>query len=634
MTKAGFKEKMRYRFDNTMSKGTIAVIGWLALLSFMLVVVAGGILFLTGIAPEGEGEVGLIEGVWQSLMRTLDPGTMGGDLGWGFRLVMFAVTLGGIFIISTLIGIISSGIDQLIEELRKGRSNVLESNHTLILGYSFKIHAIISELCEANANQKNPRIVVLSDRDKVELEDDIKSKNPNTQNTKIIVRSGSPLDLSDIEVVNPHEARSIIVLSPENQANPDTYVIKSVLAITNNKRRKASKYHIVAEIKDPKNLEAAHLVGGDEAIYVLSSDLISRITAQTCRQSGLSIIYAELMQFEGDEIYFQEEPSLFGKTYKEALFAYETSSVMGIFCKDERVLINPEMDYVIQEGDQIIAVSEDDDTVIVSKNVDSTPDLSVGSNKDEISVHVERNVIMGWNKKGVRIIEELDNYVLKGSEVLVLTDDVEGVTEDIESLNERLQHIRIQLVFGDINSKNTLESIGLENYDHIILLSYLDAMETQESDAKTLITLLHLRNISRKIGKSLSIVSEMLDIRNRELAEVAEADDFIVSDNLISLILTQLSENKHLEKVYNTLFESEGSELYLKDIEQYVKTGVEMNFYSVVECAAKKGHTAIGYRQMRYESDSTKMYGVKINPAKSDKCTFEPNDKLIVLSED
>ena len=633
MSKAGLRQKLRYRFDNTLSKGTIAIIGWLALLSLTLVIVAGAILFFTGIAPDGEEKVGFIEGTWKSLMRTLDPGTMGGDDGWGFRIIMFAVTLGGIFIISTLIGVISSGIDQLIDSLRKGKSNVLESNHTLILGYSFKIYAIISELCIANENQKDPRIVVLTDRDKVEMEDDIKSKIPDTKNTKVIVRNGSPLDLNDIEVVNPHEARSIIILSPENQENSDTYVIKSVLAITNNKHRKESKYHIVAEIKDPKNLEAAHLVGGDEAIYVLSSDLISRITAQTCRQSGLSILYSEILQFEGDEIYFQEEPTLVGKTYKESLFAYEDSSVIGIFTKDEQTLINPEMDYVIQEGDQIIAISEDDDTVVVSKNVNPTPDLSVESTKDEIAPHIERNVVIGWNKKGVRIIEELDNYVLKGSEVLVIAD-TEGLAEDIKILKKVLQNIAIKVIVGDINSKNTLEMIGLENYDHIILLSYIDDLDTQESDAKTLITLLHLRNISRKTGKNLAIVSEMLDIRNRELAEVAEADDFIVSDNLISLILTQLSENKHLEKVYNILFESEGSEFYLKDIEQYVKIGVEMNFYSVVECATHKGDTAIGYRQMKYENDSEKMYGVTINPKKSDRCVFEPNDKLIVLSED
>ncbi len=39
---------------------------------------------------------------------------------------MFIVTLGGIFILSTLIGILSSAIDEKLQELRKGRSFVVE----------------------------------------------------------------------------------------------------------------------------------------------------------------------------------------------------------------------------------------------------------------------------------------------------------------------------------------------------------------------------------------------------------------------------------------------------------------------------------------------------------------------------
>ena len=36
-----------------------------------------------------------------------------------------------------------------------------------------------------------------------------------------------------------------------------------------------------------------------------------------------------LMNFGGDEIYFKQEPNLSGKTYGEALLAFETSTLMG-----------------------------------------------------------------------------------------------------------------------------------------------------------------------------------------------------------------------------------------------------------------------------------------------------------------
>ncbi|MGV3631596.1 MAG: CASTOR/POLLUX-related putative ion channel [Bacteroidota bacterium] len=634
MPKASFSEKMRYRFEKTLSGGPIAIIGWLAIVSFVIILLATAIIFITGINPDPEAREGLgvIEGAWQSLMRTLDSGTMGGDEAWPFRIFALLVTLAGIFIISTLIGSISSGIDQGIENLRKGKSKVLESSHTLILGYSPKIYSIITELVIANENQKKPKIVILSTMDKVELEDDLRSRIPNTKNTEIIVRSGSPLVATDIEVVNPHEASSIIILSPDDENNQDRHVIKTVLSITNGKHRKAEKYHIVSEIMDMDNVEAAELVGKDEAIYVLSSDLIARLTAQTCRQSGLSIVYSELLQFDGDEIYFYEEKALLGKTYQDALFSYEDSAIMGIFTANGDALVNPPMDYVIQQGDQVIAISEDDDTIRLSGKTITTLKNEYIMHEAASSERVERTVILGWNKKGLRIIEELDNYVLPGSEVVVLAD-TEGVTEDVALLSKQLANQKMKLIEGDINDKATLESLEIEKFDHIILLSYTD-IDIQESDVKTLICLLHLRNIAERLDEDFSIVSEMLDIRNRELAEVSKADDFIVSEKLLSLIMAQLSENKDLKKIYDILFEADGSEIYLKDISSYVQTGVEMDFYTVLKSAALQGHTALGYRIIKDKEDMSKMYGVSINPKKSQKVTFSPEDKIIVLAED
>lgn len=632
MPKATLQEKLRYRFENSLSYGPIAIIGWLALFSFIVVIIAATLLHFTGISPAPDEKLSFAEAAWQSLMRALDSGAVGGDSGWIFRGVMLLVTIGGIFILSTLIGSISSGIDQSIEDLRKGKSMVLESNHTLILGYSSKIYSIISDLCIANENQKNPRIVILANLDKVEMEDDIRAKIPDTKNTKIIVRSGSPLEVSDIQVVNPTEARSIIILSPEDSDNPDVHVIKAVLSLTNSKRRKAGKYHIVAEIKDPQNLEAAKLVGGDEAVYVLTADLISRLTAQTCRQSGLSIVYTDLLQFEGDEIYFGEEKQLWGKTYKDCLFAFEESSIIGVFTKPGQALLNPAMDYVLQEGDKLIAISKDDDTIKMSGLSLAPPEEKLLSNGAGSSAGVESTLILGWNPKAIRIIEELENYVLPGSKVQILAEEA-GLEEAILSLNSKLNNIKIELTQGDINDRSTLEALQVETFDHIILLSYIHNIETQESDAKTLICLLHLRDLAEKTGKDFSIVSEMLDVRNRELAEVSKADDFILSDKLLSLVLTQLSENKELKKVYDILFEAEGSEIYLKEAQQFVKTGVELDFYTVLESAARQGQTAIGYRLMQDAYEESKTYGVKLNPKKSSKIRFAEGDKVIVLGE-
>ena len=635
MPKHTLREKFRYHFENTMSGGPVAVIKWLAVVSIVSVVVLGAIMASLRITASREPDaepLGFIEGVWKSLMATLDPGTMGGDEGWDFRLIRFIATLIGIFLISILIGSIASGIDQKIEELKRGRSRVLDGNHTLILGWSEKIFTIIAEIAEANSNQKRPCIVILSEKDKVEAEDEIKARVGNTRNTKIVVRSGSTLESSAAEMVNINESRSIIVLSPEIE-NPDTYVIKTVLGITNGRQRRAEPYHIVAEIRDERNLDAAELVGNGEAVYVLTEDLISRVIAQTCRQSGLSVVYTDLLEFEGDEIYFERLPeSLVGKTYRDSLFAYEDSSIIGIFIEDGDVLINPPMERVLAVGDSVIAISEDDDTVVANGRLQVDVDKTLFNHGDQNGLVEEHTLILGWNDIAPRIIAELDNYVKEGSKVLVVSNDRE-VEAPVAKVRGELSNQLIEFCQGDVSEKKTLLDINTKSFDHIIVLSNRE-IDIQESDAKTLISLLHLRGISESEGVQYSIVTEMLDMRNRALGVVAKADDFVVSDNLVSLMLSQLSENRELKKVYDVLFQAEGSEIYLKPVSLYVRPGVEVDFYTVTASAADLGESAIGYRKTSDSLDPDKHYGVNLNPKKSERVTFSEKDYIIVLSDD
>jgi voltage-gated potassium channel Kch len=628
-----WRDRLRYRFENTLSKGTIAIIGWLALLSTAIVMLAALILAAMRVGQDPadhEHPYGFFEGMWQSMLRTLDPGVVAGDNGWQLRLLMMIVTIGGIFIVSILIGTITSGLEARLAELRKGRSRVIERNFTLILGWSSKVYSIIGELLIANSNQKDPCIVILSARDKIEMEDDIRAKFASTANTRVICRSGNPLDLDDLAVVDPHSARSIIVLAPETE-NPDIHVIKSVLAITNNPARKLEPYHIVAEIREPRNLEAAALVGGKETIYVQGEDLIARVTAQTCRQSGLSVVYTELLDFDGAEIYFKGEPGLAGRNYREVIGAYEDSTVIGIMRPSGEVLLNPPMDTSFGSADQVIAISEDDDTLVLSTTAGGgLPDVSVLSHRQRLPPAPERILILGWNAKGRAIIEELDNYVAPGSETIVICRS-EGVRDILMSVAKRMRRQKVRFADGDITHSATLAAVKAATFEHVILLSY--DLPIQEADAKTLITLLHLRNLADAAGVRLSIVSEMMDLRNRALAQIARADDFIVSDKLVSLMMSQLSENRNLDQVFRVLFSSEGSEIYIRPMTDYIKLGSTVDFYTVLEAAAQRGETAIGYRLMKYADDKTRGYGVNVNPQKSEKHSFAENDQIVVLAE-
>ncbi len=635
MKKVTLVERLRYWFDNLMARGPVALIALLALVTAALILVVSSIVTIVRVAPQGMtgSEMDIFEVAWRILLRMLDAGTMGGDTGSPpFLFSMLVVTLGGVFVVSTLIGVITNGIDNKLQELRRGRSFVLEQNHTLILGWSPQIFPIISELVIANANRPRSSIVVLGNQDKLAMEEEIRAKVGSTGRTRIVCRTGDPLDLTDLEIVNPHTARSIIILAPQSD-DPDTQVIKTILALTNNPNRRPQPYHIVAAIRNAKNMEIARLVGRDEAQLVLANDLISRITVQTCRQSGLSVVYTELLDFEGDEIYFKAEPTLIGKTFGEALMAYEDSSVIGVHHQDGRTVLNPPMDTPIVAGDQIIAISEDDDTIKLSGRTELDIDTSAIQPPRVAELTAERTLILGWNNYGPNIINELDNYVPAGSTTTVVASVAEAEAQ-IAHQCVGLKNQSVAFKFGDTTDRRVLDSLAIPTYQHVVVLSYSDLLDPQKADARTLITLLHLRDIQEREGHDLSIVSEMLDLRNRELAEVTRADDFIVSDQLISLIVSQVSENKFLNAVFADLFDPAGSEIYLKPAENYVQLSHPVNFYTVVEAARQRGEVAIGYRLHQHAAVAAKAYGVVVNPNKSEKVTFAAGDKLIVLAEE
>ncbi|MEN9581030.1 MAG: hypothetical protein RJA70_4039 [Pseudomonadota bacterium] len=626
--KPKLRERLRYAFDNSMAKGTRALIAWLALATFLMILVYAIFAIALGILPEDIASKGFVETLWYALMRAMDAGALGGDVGsWPFLLTNFAVTMGGILVVSALIGVLNSGLDARIDELRKGRSKVIESEHVLILGFTSAIDTILTELAIASESTRGACVVILSERDKVEMEDELRARVPDTGRLRVVCRSGNPAEPSDLDMVNVQGTKSIIVLSPED-ADPDITVIKAILAITNAPNRRAEPYHIVAAVKDEKNVAVAKMVGKAEVSVVLIGDLIARITVQTCRQSGLSVVHTELLDFDGDEIYIAEAPELVGRTLGEALFLYPHSAVIGIRTSEgPRVL--PPLHTRIQKGDRIIAISRDDDTLVANTDLPKFDGALIVEAPPK-TVAPERTLVLGFSAGVPAIVRGLDAYVTAGSYVLIVAEGTEA--SHVENAIGPLVSQRLEVRTGDTTDRTVLESTSPQTFDHILVMCS-DGLPAQQADARVLVTLLHLREMGERLSLDFSIVSEMRDVRNRQLAEITQADDFIVSEKLVSLMMCQTAENADLYPVLMDLFDPDGAEIYLKPIDHYVQLGQAMTFHTVVEAARRRGEIAIGYRIAARSFDSSQAYGVTVNPKKTDSITFTTADKVIVISE-
>jgi voltage-gated potassium channel Kch len=632
-TSTRLRARLRYEFDKSMAAGPIALIGWLAVISLVVIVAAGIILALTGIAPDGAQPMSFVEGAWESLMRTMDAGTMGGDVGWTFRGISLVVTIAGIFVFSALIGVLSSGLEEKLEELRKGRSQVLEKDQTIIFNWSPSIFDVISELVIANASRRRPRIVIMAPKDKVEMEDEIAAKIGDLKNTRIICRSGDPTDLYDINIVNPQTSRSIVVLSPEGE-HADSEVIKTVLALVNDPSRRATPYQIAAEIRDSRNAEVARIVGGKELQLVLADDLISRIVVHSSRQAGLSGVYSELLDFDGCEIYTVEQPDLTGKSFGAGVMMYETSTLIGFCDTAGEVHLNPSTNRIFLPGERAIIIAEDDDMIKTGNPNDIRLERDAIVAPAARTPKAERTLVLGWNRRGPIISYELSRYVAPGSQ-LTIAADTPGLEDEVGSLKLVNGNLTVTSRVTDTSNRAALDALDIPAYDHVLVLGYSDHMAPQPADTRTLVTLLQLRKIAEEAGVHISIVSEMTDVRNRELAAVTRADDFVVSNKLVSLMLAQASENELMAAIFDELLDEDGSEIYMRPVKDYVSIDKPLSFYTICLAALRRGEVAIGYRQQHEGiADHRNLGGVVVNPKKSDLLSFRQDDRLIILARD
>ncbi len=618
MKKHTLREKMQYRFDNIMSKGTVVLVGLLFLVTFLVVMIAGVAVSIAA----GSGDVG--NNIWISLMHAIDAGTLAGDSTDSVSSVIIfsMVTICGIFVTSILIGIITTGFEEKLNSLRKGSSRVIEKNHTVILGFDDNIYTIISELIVANENEKDGCIVIISAQDKEVMEEKIAEQIDDFKTTRVICRTGEVTELNVLEKASLETCRSIIL----NEQN-DFMTIKAILAtVSYLKSRNAFERdtHMVTTISDKMNYEAAKIAGEGKVEIIFSKDAIARIIAHTCRQPGLSNVLIELFDYEGDELYFESFPEFVGKHFDEVLLSFEKAIVFGIK-RGSDILLNPKKEEVITVDDQIIYLVEDNGTekpLTVIPKCRKELEIEKVEKVAELPEHI---LVLGTNTMLSAILSELDHYVAKGSSVIIADDQV---ALEYVNLKNTLENIELKIKECDINDRKNLDALTASKIDHVLLLSELE-YDSEISDAMTLLKLIHLRDIAQKTNAKYSITSEMQNVTNQKLAKVAKVNDLVVGTNIINLILTQISENRELSAVFTDLLDEDGSEIYMKKAALYVKKDTPIDFYSITEIASRRNEIAIGYK--KYE-DST--FQVIINPAKSNEVIFTENDYLILLAED
>ena len=612
MKKRTLRAKIGYWVDRMMSKGPISMSVLLFSVTSMLVAVIGIVAYF--VSDDG----GLIYQIWESLMFTLDAGNLAGvpTDNIPYLALMFLSTLCGLFLTSVLVGIVATGVEDKLSDLRKGTSVVQEDDHTVVIGFDNNIYTLLRELIEANATHKKACVVVLGEQSKEEMEDAIAAHIPDTRTTKIICRSGKLHEAAALRRCSLETCKSVMV-----NVHDDAETVKVILALTASLKDKQLRYpdlKYVAFVQNTQYMESAMIAGEGRARVFHIKSAIARIIANTCRQHGLSQVLTDLFGFSGDELYFETIPQLTGKTFKEALMCFSNAVVFGLY-KEQQVTLNPPMDTVIDKDDQLILL-EKHDKAYKFHDAFTADDTHIQTGASVAAQASNQLVVLGSNEELPMILKEYDQYVQPGSQVIVVDDDMGDIT-----LGE-YENLQVQICSEPV-SRKLLQKLAREDARNMLLLND-DSLESEASDSQTLLRLILLRDIADKTDLHFSITTEMRSADNQRLASQARVDDFVIGSNFTSLLLAQLSENPQLQPLFRELLNEEGSELYMKPVSDYVALGQEVDFYTLTESAARKGEVFVGYRQL-----SAGNPNVISNPNKADRVVFGQADQVVVIAQ-
>ncbi|MBX6748146.1 MAG: hypothetical protein IRY85_00495 [Micromonosporaceae bacterium] len=647
------KRRVRYLVERVVTRPGMLMLSFAMACLFFIAVVAALTYVLTPADARDTAQI-----VWQSMRHVIDPGATEDDTErtWPYRLVMLLTAVGGIFVIGAVVAVLTSALYNRIELVRRGRTPVAVSGHTVVLGWSSQIYTILDEI--ARAPGRRPRVVILADElSKEEMEDAIRRRPQRQRGPKagklrkvtVVCRHGDPTKMEDLEIANVGAAEEILVPRPLGR-NPDIRVLMTLLALSH-RPWPGERRPVAAVISSKANYEAAKRALDrwpvDRCHVANAGDLTARLIVQSRRYPGLTVACSELVSFEGSEIY-RATPVPHRMTYGEALLRCESSLIGFSRPGVAKPIINPPPDTPVEPTDTPLVVAVDSGHVRFRNNSPVQRDLMVEPPPPR-PPRVEKTLILGWNDRIATIVQVLDGYVGPGSTVVIIgqgydramlpktknIDEPRGYDADPTEPGILVAAHREEEYERSAADPETQGLIPVDptTFDSVIVLAGDE--DDSHVDAKALTTLLLLQAIKEERQARFSVICELEEEASRRLARGIQVDDLVLGQQVVSTLAVHYAKNPgrlEMITVVEEWLDARDTDLYFEPAADYVRLGVPVTWATVVAAAARRQHTAIGYVVHDQRLSEKDGYGVHLNPAKSVRVTYQERDQIIVIA--
>lgn len=518
-------------------------------------------------------------------------------------LAVIVLITGLILFSGTIIALTTNAIKDYIQKKNSGAGKIHLENHIVILNWNNKVPELVSDLLYVE--DKEVTVMILANIDKSYAEKQIMNAINKTKSEQslikmnVLVKHGDPLLLSDLEDISIGHAKAILIMNPDhhqtvykNMSKSDLAVIKVILGL--GPIEFLYEPPIVVEIKHidsyDKILTLSRVVDKlhEHIIMPICFDKrLGQIIAQTLIENQIEDIYLALFSFQGSEIYALENVG-FDECIRDYSHAIPLSVHEGLL-------------YVLSLNDNIKNKKSSNPYPVI----DLKPKSLV--NQKDIEIY-----IIGENNKLQFILESLNQY------------------ENIHRSKFQAKWIE------DDNVAALVDQLNQSNKPTSILLLSDEKQEEDALDANVIDNLIFLEG--NLTNPNVHIIVELLNPRNDPFIKDFNINNTIISNKIISLLLSKLALYKNTAPFYEDLLTIEPDDdnedklsILIKPAEDCFEARFPISFESKKQLiqsvynAYNKSYMILGY----FHREELIIFENDLHEAEA--ITIQKNDRLILI---